>query len=122
MPFWHRKRAAADFKLNLRAWRKPYVDSLSEIGSERLLTTLSATQTAVFQRLWELVAGQNAPGLFCAQVAPRCSVQSSSQQIGEYRIFQNAAERRIVNPQSLPILDVSELLELIHEITDSAAG
>jgi len=60
--------------------------------------------------------------LFCAQVAPRCLVQSRSKQIGEYRVFQNAAERRIVNPQSLPILDVSELLELIHEITDPAAG
>ncbi len=51
-----------------------------------------------------------------------CSVRSRSKQIGEYRVFQNAAERRIVNPQSLPILDVSELLELIHKITDPASG
>ena len=32
-----------------------------------------------------------------------------------------AAERRIVNPQSLPVLDVPDLLELIHEVTDAAA-
>ena len=81
-----------------------------------------ATETADFQRLWELVAGQNASGLFCAQVAPRCSVRSRSKQIGEDRVFQNASERRIVNSQFLPILDVTELLEFIHEVTDAASG
>src|SRR4029077_6612416 len=105
-----------------RAWPKPYAEALLETDSERLLAILAVTETAVFQRLWELVAGQNASGLFCAQVAPRCLVRSRSKQIGEYRVFQNAAERRIVNQQSLPILDISELLELIHEITDPAAG
>jgi hypothetical protein len=52
----------------------------------------------------------------------RCSVRSRSTQIGEYRVFQHAAERRIVNSQSLPILDVTELLELIHKVVDAAAG
>jgi hypothetical protein len=43
-------------------------------------------------------------------------------QFGKYGVFQNAAERRIVNPQSPPILDVSKLLELIHKVADAAAG
>ena len=50
------------------------------------------------------------------------SARSSSMQFGKYGVFQNAAERRIVNPQSPPILDVPELLELIHKVADAAAG
>jgi hypothetical protein len=42
-------------------------------------------------------------------------------QIGEYRVFQYAAERRIVNSQSFPILDIAELLELIHKVVDAAS-
>jgi hypothetical protein len=112
----------ADFKLDCRTWRKLYVESLLEIGAERLLSALAATEIAVFPRLWELAADRDASDPFCAPVAPRCSVRSRSTQIREHRVFQNAAERRIVNSQSLPILDVSELLELIHKITDAAAG
>ena len=52
----------------------------------------------------------------------RRSARSSSMQFGKYGVFQNAAERRIVNPQSPPILDVSKLLELIHKVADAAAG
>jgi len=68
----------------------------------------------------ELAADRDASGLFCAQVAPGGSVRSRSMQFGEYRVFQNATERRIVNSQSLPILDVSEVLELIHKYRPAA--
>jgi hypothetical protein len=50
------------------------------------------------------------------------SVRSRSSQIGEYRVFQNHAERGIVNSQSLPIFDVTELFELIHKVVDAASG
>jgi hypothetical protein len=70
----------------------------------------------------EFAADRNAAGLFCARAAPRRSARSSNTQFGKYRVFQNAAERGIVNSQSLPILDVPELLELIHEVADAAAG
>ena len=86
------------YKLNCPAWPKPNDEDLLEIGCERLLTILAATEIAVFQCLWELAAGQGASGLFCRQVTPKCSVRSRSMQFGEYRVFQNAAERRIVNP------------------------
>ena len=110
------------YKLNCTAWPEPYAEVLLETASEGLLKILAATEITVFKRLWELVAGQSASVLFCAQVAPRCSVRSRSKQIGEDRVFQNAAERRIVNSQSLPILDVTELLELIHEVADAASS
>jgi len=50
------------------------------------------------------------------------SVRPRGTQIGEYRVFQDRAERGIVNSQSLSILDVSELLKFIHEVTDAAAS
>ena len=51
-----------------------------------------------------------------------CSVRPRSRQFGKDRVLQNAAERRIVNPQLFPILDVPKLFELIHKMTDAAAG
>jgi hypothetical protein len=53
------------YKLNYPAAHKPYVEALLETDSERLLTILAATEMAVFQRLWELAAAQDAPALFC---------------------------------------------------------
>jgi hypothetical protein len=83
---WEEGGTGSD-KLNSLAWRKPYAEPFSEIGSERLLTTLAGMEIEVFQRLWGFVAGQDASGLFCSQVAPRYSVRSRSTQIGEYRVF-----------------------------------
>ena len=45
-------------------------ETLFEICSGKLLTTLAATKIPVFQRLWELAAYQDASGLFCVQVVP----------------------------------------------------
>jgi hypothetical protein len=38
-------------KLNRPAWHKPDAETLFEIGSGKLLTTLAATEIPVFQRL-----------------------------------------------------------------------
>ena len=82
-----------------------------EIEAERLLTALVAIEITIFHHILEWMLA-NASGLFCAQAAPRRSARSGSAQFGEYRVFQNAAERGIVNSQSLPILDVSSFLNL----------
>jgi hypothetical protein len=93
--------STVNYKLSSSAWRKPYAEDLLETDSDRLLTVLDSHRNSSLRR---------------------CSVRPGSMQIGEYRVFQNAAKRGIVNSQSLPILDVPELLELIHKITDPAAG
>jgi hypothetical protein len=63
--------STVNHKLNYPAWRKPYAEDLLETDSERLLTVLAATGTAVFQRLWELAADQDASGLFAPKLRPR---------------------------------------------------
>jgi hypothetical protein len=62
--------SAMDYKLNCSVWRRPYAEVLLAIRFERLLTILAATEIAVFQRLRELAADQDATSLFCGQVAP----------------------------------------------------
>jgi hypothetical protein len=76
-----------NYKLDCPAPHTPYADALLETDPGKLLTILAATEVAVFQHLWELAADQDASGLFCAQVAPRCSAQSRSTQIGEHRVL-----------------------------------
>jgi len=68
---------AVNYKPNCLAWYNPYAEILLETDFERLLTILAAgTEAAVFQRHWESTADQAASRLFCARVAPRCSVQA----------------------------------------------
>jgi hypothetical protein len=68
--------STVNYKLNCLPWHKPSAEVLLETDSERLLTILAATEMAVFQRLCEFAPDQDASALFCAPVAPRCSVRS----------------------------------------------
>ncbi len=87
-----------------------------------IVDNIGAKEIEVSQHFWELVADQDASGQFCAQFAGRCSARSRSTQLGEHRVLQDPGQRRTVNSQSLPILDVPSLLELIHKITNPAPG
>jgi hypothetical protein len=81
------ERPTVNLQTKLPAWHKPDAEALFEIGSGRLLTTLAATEIPVLQRLWELAAYQDASGLFCVQVVPRCSARSRITQIREHRVL-----------------------------------
>jgi hypothetical protein len=71
--------STVNYKLNCPAWYKPYAEILFETDFDRLLIILAAgTEAAVFQRHWESAADQAASRLFCARVAPRCSVRARS--------------------------------------------
>jgi hypothetical protein len=85
--FGRRQHNELQIKLLRVAWRMPSAKVLLAIGSERSLTIFVATEIAVFQRLWELAANQDATSLFCGQVAPRRSARSRSTQIGEHRVL-----------------------------------
>jgi hypothetical protein len=86
-----------NYKLNCPSSDKPYAKGLLETDPGKLLTILPATEVAVFQRLRELAADQDAWGQFWDQVAPRCSAQSRSTQMGEHRVLQDPGQRRTVN-------------------------
>jgi hypothetical protein len=60
--------STVNYKLNCPAWYKPYAEAFLETSSERLLTILAATEIAVFQRLWELTADQNASACFASKL------------------------------------------------------
>jgi hypothetical protein len=76
-----------NYELNCPASHKPYPEALLETDPGKLPTILAATEIAVFQRLWELAADQDASGLFCTQFATRCSPQPRSAQMGEHRVL-----------------------------------
>jgi hypothetical protein len=79
--------STVNYKLNCAAWDNPYAEVWSETDFEKLLTILAGSETAVFQCLGESAADRAASGLFCVQVAPRCSARSRSTQIGEHRVL-----------------------------------
>jgi hypothetical protein len=47
--------STVNYELNYPAWYKPYEEVLLETDFERLLTILTGTEGAVFQRHWESV-------------------------------------------------------------------
>jgi hypothetical protein len=79
--------STVNYKLNCPVSHKAHAEALLETDPGKVLAILVATETAVFQGLWELSADQDASGLSCAQVAPRCSAQSRSTQMGEHRVL-----------------------------------
>jgi hypothetical protein len=52
--------STVNYKLKSAARRKVYAEASLQADSEELLTLLAATEMAVFQRLWELAADQDA--------------------------------------------------------------
>ena|ERR1700693_3698802 len=76
----------AKYKLNCPARPKPYGEDLLETDSERLLKISAAAEIAVFRRLWEFAADQDAWGLF----APKLPQVFSS--------VEKHADRRISSP------------------------
>jgi hypothetical protein len=89
--------STVNYKLNCHASHRPDAEALLETDPGKLLTILAAKVVAVFQGHRELAAYQEASGLFRAQVAPRCSAQSRSTQMGEHRVLQDPGQRRTVN-------------------------
>ena len=65
--------STVNYKLNCPASHKPYAEAFLETDPWKLLTIFVTTEIAVFERLWELAADQDAAGQFCSQVASRCS-------------------------------------------------
>jgi hypothetical protein len=63
------KGSTVNYKLNCPASHEPYAEALLETDPGKLLAILAATEVAVFQRLWELSADQDASGLSCASCA-----------------------------------------------------
>jgi hypothetical protein len=55
-----RERSVMSHKLNIPAWHKPYGEALSETDPEILVKLLAATEKAVFERLLELTANEDA--------------------------------------------------------------
>ena len=55
-----RERSIVSHKLNPPAWHKPYGEALLETDPEILVKLLAATEKAVFERLLELAANDDA--------------------------------------------------------------
>jgi hypothetical protein len=47
--------STVNYELNCPAWYKPYDEVLLDTDFERLLTILTGTEVAIFQRHWESV-------------------------------------------------------------------
>ena len=55
-----RERSIMSHKLNIPAWHEPYGEALLETDPEILVKLLAATEKAVFERLLELAANEDA--------------------------------------------------------------
>ena len=81
------RRQHPDYKLNCLAWQIQFAQALLATNPQGSLAILAAAEIAVFQRLWESAADQDASGPFCAPVFSSVEKQA-------YRRVSSLSERR----------------------------